>query len=323
MSNSRKSPNGLSIAFTLLGATLCSVSIYLVQNVNFTFNNTTPGNTESAAQATIAPNETTIPMQTEAAQVTTAPEQTVAPTTQPSTNSPTEDPNLTVGETNGNNGVSKTEIKKYYYYTANNNSSDSDASTNVQPDKDNASNSKDNNSQSSDSGKQQKTINVKESGQLVMTTNTEEIGSDSGTVTINRTKKTVIKNTTSEGDDAIATDTPDITASPEAEESNGEGNEELNTPEDSDTQSQTFPIADVCNYDSSETNNYTNITYINLQPGEYIITINNSTATIDYYIVPDISLLFSDPEAEPDADDQETYATKDPEYIDQENEENN
>lgn len=157
---------------------------------------------------------------------------------------------------------------------------------------------KENTIQTTNENNSEKTIDIKEASQIVMETNPEQIKDNSNLLTISRSERTV-SNVTQEKDTEIETtetNTPENTTLPESVENIGEDDNAPNSSEDLEPTNQTFSLNEICNYNFSETNNNVNIKYINVEPGEYTFTLNNSSIEINYYVIPNIDLLFTDSE---------------------------
>lgn len=281
MNSRNKKPIGISILITIVSITLCS--IYIVKNLNITINANTKDN-KVVVEVTSTP-ATSIPTETSST-ATTAPEQTETPA--PPTASPTEQPPLTVETIDNTEKITEKDLEKYCL-----DSSDAEESDNQNDDE------KDNQPQTTNENNPQKTIDIKENSQIIMATNPEQVDDDSNILTINRSKRTVSTITPDNNteNETTAINTSESTASPGSDKNTG----------DDDNTSQTFSLNDICNYNFSETNNNYNIKYINLEPGEYTITLNNPSIEINYYVVPDIALLFTNSEATtaPNSSDEE------------------
>lgn len=284
MDSRNKKPLGISIVITIVSLAVCSVSIYLVKNLNITINANTKDD-EKVVEATSTPT-TSPPVETNSTEATTALEQTNTPTNTP-TNSPTEQPTLTVETTDNTKKINEKDLEKYCL----------DSSDTKEPDnKDNA--EKDNTAQTTNENNQEKTIDIKETSQIVIATNPEQVDDDSNIMTISHSKRTV-RTITQDNDTenkTTVTNTPENTASPESDENIGEDGNTPNSSEDLEPTDQTFSLNEICNYNFSETNYNGNIKYINVEPGEYTFTLNNSSIEINYYVIPNIDSLFTDSE---------------------------
>lgn len=296
MDSRNKKPSWISILITIVSIAVCSVSIYLVKNLNITINANTKDNKEIADSTSSA--ATSPPTEVSSTDTTTAPEQTNTPTP---TVSPTEQPTLTVKIADNTEKITKKDIEKYCLNSSN---------TNESANKDN--DEKDNTTQTTNENNQEKTIEIKEASQIVMATNPEQVNDDSNILTISRLKRTV--HTITQDNDAenetTVTNTPENTASPESDENIGEDDNTTNSSEDLEPTNQTFVLNEICNYNFSETNNNYNIKYINVEPGEYTFILNNSSIEINYYVIPDIDLLFTDSEettAPNDSEEEPSY----------------
>lgn len=307
MDDQKKGLSGRSVAF--ISIAVISLSLFSI-NFNFYFQsdkekNGKDNSGKKVAESTMLPDESVLPSQTETSQ-TEAPStedftDKPVPTEVPSKkDSPTKKRNLSKGKTNEENTISKADLEQYQY-TDGTDYGGEDSSVDVQSDENNTENS--DNAESSGIKNQERTINVKNSSRLIMMANPEQANNSTGSMTVRRNRKSAANNGTMENDEAVlSTASPDVSPSGEDTDSKGE---------DPDVQEdQTFSISDVCNSDSVEINDYTNLIYINIQPGEYTITINdtfNDTPSVfKYYLVPDISPLFSDTAtASPDEDSDE------------------
>lgn len=291
-------------SLTLFSISLFSINIYISKERN-------DKNGQEVAESTVSPEESAIPEPTEAPSTESSPTQIpeeFVPTEAPSTISPTKIPNLTLGKTGGEDKIPKSDLEQYRYVN-NDDPGAGDSSADVQSDGDNT---PDNNAESSGIENQEKTITVEKSSRLIMMADSGQIANNTGTLTVRRNRVATANNKTVETDEEVlSTEEPDASL----------GDEE-DSEENPDTQEdQTFSITDICNIDSLEINDYTNLVYIYILPGEYTITINDSSTLFDYYMVPDISSLFSDTETVPSDDDPDENQPSETEYDDPSSEE--